>query len=210
MSTITSPQRSWLQPVPVDDIPERSDIIRATILVVQVVGVFPYIQSEDGCAPYFSNVHRGIVLVGRTGHHQFLFAGHDEPCPAGTETGSSCIAACFPLICRNHPGRGRWPQPGRPEERHRHWGPSASQNRLWLKNPPPLLRTAPEILPTLASISSMLLPSHSVPAWRCSGCWYKLRGVCHGGSPWYGRRYAVPEHQMHTGSAGSVNAIISI
>ncbi len=32
---------------PVDDVEERTDVVRATVLVVQVVGVFPDVQRED-------------------------------------------------------------------------------------------------------------------------------------------------------------------
>src|SRR5450755_3583926 len=36
--------------VPVHDVPERGDIIRPAVLVVEIIGVLPDIEAEDGLA----------------------------------------------------------------------------------------------------------------------------------------------------------------
>jgi len=52
--------------VPVDYVPESSDVVWAAILVVEVIGVLPDIESKNGLATTgpskFS--HEGVVLVG--------------------------------------------------------------------------------------------------------------------------------------------------
>ena len=47
--------------VPVDDVPPRGEIVGAAILVVQVVGVFPDVDAEDGLLA----LHHRVVLVRR-------------------------------------------------------------------------------------------------------------------------------------------------
>ena len=33
--------------IPIDNLPERSQMVRATVLIVQIVGMFPYIKSQQ-------------------------------------------------------------------------------------------------------------------------------------------------------------------
>ena len=74
--------------VPVHDIPEGGDVVGAAVLVVEVVGVFPDVEAEDGGAFATGDgfAHDGGVLVGGGGDGEFAVED-DEPCPAGTEAG---------------------------------------------------------------------------------------------------------------------------
>ena len=51
--------------VPVDDVPPGADILGSAVLVLQVVCVFPHIQSKDRELDLIRNtLHERIVLVG--------------------------------------------------------------------------------------------------------------------------------------------------
>ena len=65
---------------PVDDVPPSLKIFRPAILVFQVVGVFPNVQTEEGLAA----VHDGVVLIGRGFDGEFAVA-NEQPSPAGAE-----------------------------------------------------------------------------------------------------------------------------
>lgn len=63
--------------VPVDDIPESGNVLRATVLVLEVVGMLPYIEAKDGGSGLFDNTgHEGILLV---------LGGGDEKLTIGTD-----------------------------------------------------------------------------------------------------------------------------
>ena len=66
--------------VPVDNVPESADIVRASILVVQVVGVFPDIETKNGSASF----HQGAVLVGGAFHDQ-LISVNTQPRPTAAK-----------------------------------------------------------------------------------------------------------------------------
>src|SRR3546814_7364891 len=50
--------------VPVDHVVERADVVRTTVLVLQVVGVFPHVQAEDRGVARADALHERAVLVG--------------------------------------------------------------------------------------------------------------------------------------------------
>ena len=47
--------------VPVDDIPERTDVVGASILVIQVIGMFPDIETKNGR----QSLRERVILIGR-------------------------------------------------------------------------------------------------------------------------------------------------
>src|SRR5690606_1978405 len=49
---------------PVHHVPEVLDVFGAAVLVLEVIGVLPHVQAEDGRVP----VHHRVVLVGRADH----------------------------------------------------------------------------------------------------------------------------------------------
>src|SRR5690606_31698625 len=76
--------------VPVHHVPEGFDVVRATVLELQVVSVFPHVQAQDWEAGYARDrfTHqRGVLVSGR--NHRQLVAFQDQPRPARTETGCS-------------------------------------------------------------------------------------------------------------------------
>lgn len=123
--------------IPVDYIPESGDVVRTFVLVVQVVSVLPYIQTQNRSQTF----EERAVLVRCASDGQFTIFTNYEPSPAGTEASCSCfseiffefviaaqfaIDSCCDIACRAPPPLG----------------PMISQNKLWLACPPPLLRTA--------------------------------------------------------------------
>src|SRR5690554_3331873 len=70
---------------PIDQVPEGSHIVAPLVLVLQVVGVFPHIQSQNGRATHFSHIHQGIVLIGRTANGQTVVGLYHQPGPAAAE-----------------------------------------------------------------------------------------------------------------------------
>src|SRR3954469_1312991 len=65
---------------PVNRVPPRGEIVRPAILVLQVVGVFPHIHTEDDLLPF----HDRLILVCRALDAE-LSAVINEPCPAAAE-----------------------------------------------------------------------------------------------------------------------------
>src|SRR5690606_12119292 len=66
--------------VPVDDVPPRRDVVRPAVLVLQVVGVLPHVDAEDGLEP----PHERAVLVRHPDDVEAV-AVEDEPGPAAAE-----------------------------------------------------------------------------------------------------------------------------
>jgi hypothetical protein len=42
----------------------------AAVLILQVISMFPHINTQDGCAFYFGHFHQRVVLVGSGGYFQ--------------------------------------------------------------------------------------------------------------------------------------------
>ena len=75
--------------VPIDDVPEGADVIRTAVLVLQVVGMLPNVESEDGGAFAIDVArHEGAVLVGCGADAEGAVGFNTEPGPTGTEAGS--------------------------------------------------------------------------------------------------------------------------
>jgi hypothetical protein len=72
---------------PVHHVPKRLQIIRALVLIFQVIRVFPNIHAEDDFAFHAGDgfAHERVVLVRRRDYLQFA-AVRDEPRPAAAET----------------------------------------------------------------------------------------------------------------------------
>src|SRR5580765_998012 len=69
---------------PVHDVPPRRDVIGPTVLVLQVVGVFPDIDAEHDLLPF----HQRAVLIRRAFDRE-LVAARDHPGPAASEAADS-------------------------------------------------------------------------------------------------------------------------
>src|SRR4051794_2293440 len=67
--------------VPVDDIPPSVEIIRATILILEIVGMLPHIIAQN------RNIvlYQGTVLVSGGNDFKFATLVEDEPGPTRTE-----------------------------------------------------------------------------------------------------------------------------
>mmetsp|Transcript_1836 Transcript_1836/g.6037 ORF Transcript_1836/g.6037 Transcript_1836/m.6037 type:complete len:260 (-) Transcript_1836:150-929(-) len=69
--------------VPVDDVVEGGNVLRPAVLVLEVVGVLPHVDAQDGDVA--AGVHQRVVLVGAGGDFDRAILGHDQPGPAGTK-----------------------------------------------------------------------------------------------------------------------------
>ena len=76
--------------VPIDNIPPVGNIFGSTVLVLQVVGVFPDIQSENGEHDLVScSLHQRVVLVGSSHELEFISLLVDtDPDPTGSKEGA--------------------------------------------------------------------------------------------------------------------------
>src|SRR6478609_445326 len=78
------PRAGRLEPlrhlVPVHHIPPRPDVIRATVLILQVVRVLPDVEAKQSVLAF----HQRVVLVRRARDRE-LAALADQPRPAGAE-----------------------------------------------------------------------------------------------------------------------------
>src|SRR5512133_2828134 len=72
-----------LNKIPIDQGPESLDVIRAPILVIEVIRVFPNIQPKDGGVTF----HIRTVLVSGGVDLQLLVAIQNEPCPTRAKAG---------------------------------------------------------------------------------------------------------------------------
>src|ERR1700712_6045382 len=76
---------------PVNDVVERGDVFRATILITQVVGMFPDVEAQK----WRIAVHQRAVLIAAALDDQFLFQGHTQPGPATAEAGQRSFGERF-------------------------------------------------------------------------------------------------------------------
>jgi hypothetical protein len=69
--------------VPVDNIPPVGDVLGAAVLVLEVVGVLPDVDAEDGVLDFvLYALHQRVVLVWGTDDLEFILAVDHEPDPA--------------------------------------------------------------------------------------------------------------------------------
>src|SRR5690606_5795071 len=78
--------------IPIDDIEESRDIVGSSVLVIEIIGVFPHINSQDRSPLAFGYGHQGIVLIGGRAYAHFPTVMDTKPCPSRTKLGSGCFA----------------------------------------------------------------------------------------------------------------------
>ena len=66
---------------PVDNLPQCIQVCGTLVLVVQVIGMFPDVEGEDG----LETVRHGIIGVGVLGYGEFAGSIDLEPDPAGAK-----------------------------------------------------------------------------------------------------------------------------
>src|SRR5437762_14036683 len=69
---------------PIDGVPPRGDVVGAAVLILQVIRMFPDVESENGLLAF----HDGLILIGRAFDAQLPPRG-DQPGPAAAETADS-------------------------------------------------------------------------------------------------------------------------
>lgn len=76
--------------VPVDDIPKVGDVFRTSVLVLEVVSVFPDIQTQNGEHDFVrDSLHERIVLIGCVDELEFVpLLVNANPYPSGSKGGS--------------------------------------------------------------------------------------------------------------------------
>src|SRR5690606_12907868 len=67
--------------VPVDDVPKGGDVVGPQVLILEVVGVLPHVESEDRRLA----LHQGRILVRRAGDGELAALVDDQPRPAAAE-----------------------------------------------------------------------------------------------------------------------------
>lgn len=74
--------------VPVYDVPEGGNILRAAVLVLEVVRMFPDVQAKDwGTGVLDDTGHEGILLILSGGDEKLTVRSDGEPGPAASEAG---------------------------------------------------------------------------------------------------------------------------
>ena len=80
------------QNIPVDDAPHCGEMIDTAVLIVEVVGMFPYVDAENG----LQSVANGVACIGFLRNHEFPFAVTGKPYPTATKkTGAFCWNSCL-------------------------------------------------------------------------------------------------------------------
>jgi hypothetical protein len=109
--------------IPVDNIPESIHVACAGILVIEVVGMFPNIQAEDGRL----TIHKRSVLAGRQRWQarNYLYAQPEPNCPVAAALNWSLNWSKLPKVLLMASLRSPLGVPPP-------FGPITSQNKLWL------------------------------------------------------------------------------
>ena len=82
--------------VPIHQIPEGRDVIRSPVLIVEVIGVFPNVQTDDWGSGIVGNpFHQGRILIWRGGDSQGSVIPFDQPCPPRSESREGCLGERF-------------------------------------------------------------------------------------------------------------------
>src|SRR3989344_154261 len=98
-STSSPPHRLAVAPLdllPVDHFPERRDVVRALVLICEIVRMLPHVEPEDRYAAASRDLfahERGILIRGRTARRRP--AVDNQPRPARAEAVGSGIVECF-------------------------------------------------------------------------------------------------------------------
>jgi hypothetical protein len=80
---------------PIYDIEESCEIVRATVLIVQVVCMFPNVYAQYWSTFDISYIHEWIVLIRCRAYDELFVSTYDQPCPARAETGSASLSEVF-------------------------------------------------------------------------------------------------------------------
>ena len=67
--------------------PEGGEVVGAAVLIVEIVGVLPDVEGEEG----LEVVKEGVVGVGFLGDDEFAVGADAEPDPAGAEEGGATV-----------------------------------------------------------------------------------------------------------------------
>src|SRR5690606_38172127 len=70
---------------PVDHLEECRDVVRASVLVLQVVGALPHVQAQDRGIARADVLHQRVVLGGGALHQELAVGIDDQPGPAAAE-----------------------------------------------------------------------------------------------------------------------------
>src|SRR5262245_52660952 len=83
--------------VPIDHIPKGSDVIRPTVLILQIVGMFPNVEAEDRliAAAASSGSHDRAILVRGAFNDELARLVDGEPSPAAAEARGSSFGEVF-------------------------------------------------------------------------------------------------------------------
>ena len=148
--------------IPVYDVPERRYVIGAAVLILQVIGMFPHVHTEDRNALRFGDVHERVVLVGSRSDDELAVLS-DEPCPSRAEAGDAGVREClFEFVEGNEVAVDRCGEI--PRRRAAPLGFIHCQKAEWFQCPQPLLRTAAGSFEMFARISSSDFDAHSPPS----------------------------------------------
>ena len=72
----------FLRSVPVHEAPKGRDVIWPSVLIIQVVGMLPDVQPDDGSADVFRHsFHKRGILIGSGSDGQVSIASLDQPSP---------------------------------------------------------------------------------------------------------------------------------
>ena len=64
-------------PIPIYNLPKRRNVLGATVVVIEVVGVLPDVDPQNGKHRHASPpVHEGVILVLCSHYDQLLVLGH--------------------------------------------------------------------------------------------------------------------------------------
>ena len=80
----------FIDEIPVHQVPEISNVIRTTILLINIIGMFPYIDAHKRCLALAD----GVVLVGR-GYDFKIALIQNQPGPSAAKTCVGGIAELF-------------------------------------------------------------------------------------------------------------------
>src|SRR3546814_20611128 len=78
----------------------RADVVRAAVLVLQVVGVLPHVQAQDRGVARADALHERAVQVGAALDRELAGLVHAKPRPAAAEAGKIGRASCRERECQ--------------------------------------------------------------------------------------------------------------
>ena len=92
---------------PSNDFPETFQVVRTAVAVVDVIGVFPYVASQQWSV--FSS--QRSTCIGSRNQIQFTGRRFYQPCPTGAESTGRASIERFLEFLEAAPFWRRWPQP---------------------------------------------------------------------------------------------------